>query len=400
MDGGLEPLSDAELFALGEDEALDRVLGLVALQNRVAAELTRAVRVAQSRQLPERDGLRSMTSWLVGHARMQPAAAARLVSHGRALTHLPAVEDAFAAGAVSAEQVTVAAKAVTSDRVGQAADQGVDVGAIDAVLAEVATTQPFERLGEAVERYLAQLDPDGPEPDPTDQRSLRITRHADGSVSGSFELDAVGGEKVQAVLEPMVATGRTAGDERSRSQRYGDAFVQWADNTLAGGRVPVLRTRKPQVGVVIALDDLVGAVTGPATARTAFGAVISAARARWIACDGDIGRIVMGPDGVPIDLGRDKRVVDPHLRKAVDLRDRGCVFAGCTAPPWWCEAHHLLEWLFGGETKLENLALLCERHHAKVHHGFRIERQPDGRWRTWRPDGTEILIGPSLLTAA
>ena len=44
MVGGLEPLSDAELFALGEDEALDRVLDLVALQNRVTAELTRAVR--------------------------------------------------------------------------------------------------------------------------------------------------------------------------------------------------------------------------------------------------------------------------------------------------------------------------------------------------------------------
>ena len=47
----------------------------------------------------------------------------------------------------------------------------------------------------------------------------------------------------------------------------------------------------------------------------------------------------------------------------------------------------------GGETSLENSALLCERHHTKVHHGFRIERQPDGRWRTYRPDGTEIVLG-------
>jgi hypothetical protein len=60
----------------------------------------------------------------------------------------------------------------------------------------------------------------------------------------------------------------------------------------------------------------------------------------------------------------------------------------------------------GGETNLENSALLCERHHTKVHHGFRVERQPDGRWRTWRPDGTEILTGPQrtgpprLATAA
>jgi hypothetical protein len=48
----------------------------------------------------------------------------------------------------------------------------------------------------------------------------------------------------------------------------------------------------------------------------------------------------------------------------------------------------------GSRTNLENSALLCERHHTKVHHGFRVERQPDGRWRTRRPDGTEIRTGP------
>ncbi|HEV7213006.1 MAG TPA: endonuclease, partial [Blastococcus sp.] len=47
---------------------------------------------------------------------------------------------------------------------------------------------------------------------------------------------------------------------------------------------------------------------------------------------------------------------------------------------------------FGGETSEENSGLLCERHHTKVHHGFRIQRDPDGRWHTYRPDGTEILI--------
>ena len=67
--------------------------------------------------------------------------------------------------------------------------------------------------------------------------------------------------------------------------------------------------------------------------------------------------------------------------------------------------HHLLAWIDGGATDLDNAALLCERHHTKAHHGFRVERQPDGRWRTWRPDGSEILIGPGrtgppLMTAA
>jgi hypothetical protein len=56
--------------------------------------------------------------------------------------------------------------------------------------------------------------------------------------------------------------------------------------------------------------------------------------------------------------------------------------------------------MYGGETSLDNSALLCEHHHTKVHAGFRIERQPDGTWRTWRPDGSEILIHPPLVPAA
>ncbi|SEO76263.1 protein of unknown function [Trujillonella endophytica] len=381
-----------DLFGLGLDELAGRVRDGLAAVNRAAAELTRLVRMADARQLPERDGLRSMTSWLVGHAGMAPAAAARVVAHGRALAHLPAMDAAYAAGAVTGEHVTEAAKAVTPRRLGQAADAGIDVGRIDAALATVATCQPFAKLGEAVERYLAQLDPDGPEPDPAVEREFTMTTHADGSVSGRFHLDAVGGAKVKAAIEPIAATSRTAGDDRTRRQRYGDALVQLSDLALAGGELPVLRTRKPQIGAIVGLDALVDPDVGRAAGQLDVGALLSAARARWLACDSDVARIVLGPDGVLRDLGREHRVVDRHLRRAVDLRDNGCVFTGCTAPPWWCEAHHLLHWAFGGKTELENLASLCERHHAKVHHGYRIERLPDGTWRTRRPDGTQIHI--------
>ena len=96
-------------------------------------------------------------------------------------------------------------------------------------------------------------------------------------------------------------------------------------------------------------------------------------------------------------MGRDQRVAPPHLRRAVELRDQTCVFAGCEAPAWWCEVHHVLHWGDGGETCLENSALLCERHHGKVHHGFRIERDTGGRWHTYRPDGTEIVLCEPLL---
>jgi hypothetical protein len=185
-----------------------------------------------------------------------------------------------------------------------------------------------------------------------------------------------------------------------RGHPLGDAFVQLADNALAAGNLPFLRTVKPHVVVMIDVDDFADPHHGPGTATTGFGARISAARARWLACDGQITRIVIGPDGQPLDMGRDKRVFPPHIRRALDVRDKGCVFAGCHAPTHWCDAHHVLEWVLDdGPTSVENGALLCESHHTKVHHGFRIERQPDGRWRTWRPDGTEILLHPDLLTA-
>ena len=81
-----------------------------------------------------------------------------------------------------------------------------------------------------------------------------------------------------------------------------------------------------------------------------------------------------------------------------------CVFTGCEAPPWFCDVHHVEEWLADdGETSLENSGLLCERHHTKIHHGYRVERDdtapPEHRWRTYRPDGTQILLCPPLLAA-
>ncbi|MGY1721853.1 DUF222 domain-containing protein [Blastococcus sp. SYSU DS0533] len=177
-------------------------------------------------------------------------------------------------------------------------------------------------------------------------------------------------------------------------------MVQLCDNALAAGTLPVLRTQKPHVVVRVDLEDLVDPTTGPGAAKLSFGATISAARARasWLACDGGITRIVLGPEGQPLDVGPIHRVAPRHLRRAVEARDRGCVFTGCHAPTHWCDVHHLIHWADGGQTDLHNCALLCERHHTKVHHGFRVERQPDGRWRTWRTDGTEILVLPRTTT--
>jgi hypothetical protein len=393
----LDGLAAEDLFAMAAGGLLDRTAELVRARNRIDVELARTVRRAELTQAPEHDGLKTMASWLRGHARLSPTASAQLVRNGRALENLPAVAAGCSEGAITAEQVTVIAPVTKPENVTAAADQGVDLGEVDVVLAETAATRQHVQLGRVVHHYLARLDPDGIEPDPTEGRSLALAKHSDGSLSIRGELDAVGGEKLQAALESFVQADRPAGDTRTRAQQLGDAMVQLADNVLASGTLPTLRTVKPQLLVTIGIEDLLDPSSGAAAAEAGFGAILSAARARWAACDGTLTRMVLDPDGVPLDHGRTKRLVSPQLRRAVELRDGHCVFAGCAAPTHWCDVHHVREWLADhGETSLENSALLCERHHTKVHHGFRIERMPDGRWRTYRPEGTEILIHPPL----
>jgi hypothetical protein len=400
LEHALDRVAGQDLKGLFGPQVLERTRSLLTLKNRVDAELARTVREGELTQASDHDGAKTMQSWLRGHGRLSSSSAHRVVASGRALEHLPAVAAAFAAGRVTAEAVAVIAPVARDEHRAAAAAADVDLAAVDAVLADTAATRPVKELAQVVHHYLARLDPDGTEPDPTEGRRFAMAQHPDGSWSGRFELDAVAGEKVATVLESMVQANRPQGDMRNRSQQLGDAFVQWADNTLAAGNLPFLRTIKPHVVVTVGIDDLVDPHTGHGAARTGFGAMISAARARMLACDGGVVRIVFGPEGQPLDLGREKRLFPPHLRRALDARDEECVFAGCHAPTWWCDAHHVLHWIDGGETSVENGALLCERHHTKVHHGFRIELQPGGRWRTYRPDGTEILMPEPLLAAA
>ena len=90
--------------------------------------------------------------------------------------------------------------------------------------------------------------------------------------------------------------------------------------------------------------------------------------------------------GIPREVlaaGRSTRLVTPGQRAALNARDRGCVLPGCDRPPEWCEAHHLIEWIDGGATDLDNLALVCRRHHTMLHErGLMLQRARTGRFHT------------------
>src|SRR3954462_8654677 len=100
----LDSLAGDVRHAMTAPELLDRTAALVAARNRIDAELARTVRRAELAQAPEHDGLKTMASWLRGHARLSPAAAGQLVRNGRTLEFLPAVAAGRSAGLVTAQQ--------------------------------------------------------------------------------------------------------------------------------------------------------------------------------------------------------------------------------------------------------------------------------------------------------
>jgi hypothetical protein len=85
------------------------------------------------------------------------------------------------------------------------------------------------------------------------------------------------------------------------------------------------------------------------------------------ACDALLQHALLTPTGALLNLGRDTRTITTTQRRALNARDRGCVIPGCTASPSYCEGHHITWWRNNGPTDIDNLALLCPRHHTLIH---------------------------------
>lgn len=123
---------------------------------------------------------------------------------------------------------------------------------------------------------------------------------------------------------------------------------------------------------------------------TEHGQVLTPTEVRTLACDAGIIPVVLGRKGEVLDVGRESRLVTQPLRNALIQRDGGCSFPGCTAPPSWCDAHHLIEWIRGGPTDLWNLALLCRHHHRETHSKGHIGTATKQGVIWTRTDGTPI----------
>ncbi len=134
---------------------------------------------------------------------------------------------------------------------------------------------------------------------------------------------------------------------------------------------------------------------------------VSSGTARAMICDAEVRRLVLGRHGEILRLGRHERLFTAPQRRALAVRDGGCVWPGCQAPPGWCEAHHVTEFTLGGRTDVENGVLLCSAHHHELHASEFEMRMIRGRphllapgWldpsRTWRMVGrARVLAAPA-----
>lgn len=160
------------------------------------------------------------------------------------------------------------------------------------------------------------------------------------------------------------AAAATQIDERSAGQRRYDAMITVLNRGLGHpGAAP--SASRASVIITVKADPATGRPTGAAFSQT--GQAFSAEMAGLFACKGDLTPIVLGPLGEPLDLGRTVRLATKGQFKALLVRDRHCTFPGCSIPATWCDAHHVRWWSRHGDTDIDNLALLCPRHHTLVH---------------------------------
>jgi hypothetical protein len=124
---------------------------------------------------------------------------------------------------------------------------------------------------------------------------------------------------------------------------------------------------------------------------------VSAETSARLTCDAAVVVIREDAGGAALDVGRKTRTIPAAIRRALETRDTGCRFPGCTARR--CEAHHVVHWADGGPTCLDNLVLLCRRHHRLLHEGGYTMHSGAGRALTFaNARGRLIDVAPPAPT--
>lgn len=160
--------------------------------------------------------------------------------------------------------------------------------------------------------------------------------------------------------------------------RIAESFLATGDQDLSGG---------DRNQIVVHVDAQTLKHDHEGRCELEEGPAIAAETARRLSCDVSLISIIENEQGEPLNVGRKTRTIPPAIRRALNSRDRGCRFPGCTFKRY-VDGHHVKHWAHGGETRLENLVTLCRFHHRQVHEGMvSVVILDDGAFRFTRPDG-------------
>ncbi|MGD8361398.1 MAG: DUF222 domain-containing protein, partial [Gemmatimonadota bacterium] len=351
-------------------------------------------------------GFRSCGHWLSWRTGIAPGAAREKVRVARALGSLPRISEGMARGELSYSKVRALTRVATPENEGELVET-----------ARHTTAAQMERLVRGWRRVDRQEELEA-EGERHGRRYLHLYPDEDGSYLVRGRLDpevgallrqalAWAGEALYRGETTEMRAGAEAGPEGEGSppghgeadspepaataaQRRADALGLVVERAMAvvdagkeeaeegeevepGGTPRLGSADRFQVVVHVDAEALEeGSEEGEAVLADS-GVGVSAETSRRVACDSAVVEMRHDGEGGVLDVGRKRRTVPPALRRALEHRDgRSCRFPGCGCR--YTDAHHIRHWADGGETRLDNLVLLCRRHHRAVHEeGFRVE---------------------------
>jgi len=318
-------------------------------------------------------GLENSAEWLAWRCDLSMTTAIEKVRVAHALKTLPAISGAFATGELSYSKVRALTRVANRDN-----EDDLLAFALRHTAANVAQRSRELRCGSA--------DSINDAARAFSNRSLRIRRDLSrGTMTITAELPLDAGELVEKALD------KARNDEvlqipdladSSWSSRQADAFVNVVTGYLSGNHGE--RTSNDNFLVTVHVDQ--SALAG-GDGRSG----LPIESVKRLCCDSNAVVITVGDDGEPLGIGRKSRTVPAAIQRAVRSRDNDCcTFPGCKNRRF-LHCHHVEYWSNGGETSLDNLMLLCTRHHTLVHEGgFRIEKDYQDRWFFVRPDGIAV----------
>jgi hypothetical protein len=372
---GLSDLAENDRSEWSNAALSAELIELAELVERSQAEMVRLIGQWNSRSAWADDGALSGPAWLAARGPMTRPAAVRLCATARLVHARQQTAKALDVGDVTTAHVEVLASVLKGREHLYAEHEDILLAAAGALTPSDLVTVA-RRWRALADDQLAAFDASAA----FAHRHLHVSPTLGGGALDGF-LDPTGTATLLAALDALVPPDPAdAAEVRSLSVRRADALVMLAEQSLGNpdraGRAPV------GIDVVIDLETILGgAPTHACGARCdlegygPIGRVI----AERLACDAQVVRVAMHGKSRVLDLGRRTRVVSPALRRAVTVRDQHCQFGGCRVPGKWCDVHHILHWLNGGETSEDNCVLLCRRHHVVCHEGgWYLGRAPDG----------------------